>query len=108
MLSMLPLILPPASTSSSPVESAQVQGYDRARAGRSLHGCGARARGWLGLQLQRMRATQADAGEVQKAHPEGSPSVTPPVRRIRPLLAATQHMLVELSERPEWPGRAMP
>ena len=56
----------------------------------------------IGVQWRGLRATHAGAGEVQRAHLDGHPSVTQSVHRIRPLPLASQHALERLPDQRKW------
>ena len=56
----------------------------------------------IGVQWCGMRATLAGAGEVQRAHLDGYPSVTHSVHRISPLPLASQHALERLPDQRKW------
>jgi hypothetical protein len=62
----------------------------------------------MGVQWRGMRATRAGAGEVLVSSPGEQSIGYIRDHRIRPLRQVTQHVLVERSERPEWPGPSPP
>ena len=56
----------------------------------------------IGVQWRGLRVMHAGAGEVQRAHLDGHPSVTQSVHRIRPLPLASQHALERLPDQRKW------